>query len=341
MAFSDDYASTFSGDEKGDFLDAPDVVRQSPTTTERVVDTQSGYLVVVKRVDTRFSLSVKRRLGTPPSSAILLTPDESIKLSRILGSVRMETRTAARSNAAPSSNIEGWLQSHDERGRELRPELDFDDADTDDEETDEAGENAARDSDSQTFIARRRNARRRGAQQLNIPVKTIATIAAALVLLPVSAFVGYKVLTAKHEAKPAAAVVSPAVDVEAMEAERVNKFARTFVSDMLDFSPTTYRVSQVHAMSNMSPELLETYWKETHFPLTADQLKSSPQGTTLMITKVDQARLDEQTRSVDIYAELVSPDSKLSNPVHLQLKVATGNDGQLRVLEQKDLSAKK
>lgn len=88
MSFPDDQASPaapFSGDGTGEIFDTPDLVFQSPTTAERIVDTQSGYLVVVKAVDQgRQSLYVKRRVGTPPSSSVLLTPDESVKLSRIL-----------------------------------------------------------------------------------------------------------------------------------------------------------------------------------------------------------------------------------------------------------------
>lgn len=331
MTFSDDYASTFSGDETGDIFDAPDVVRQSPTTTERVVDTQSGFLVVIKRIDSRFSLSVKRRLGTPPVSSILLTPDESIKLSKILGSARADTRSTGRINAPISPDVDGWLASIEDLDREAAESEDLENIEP----------NQVRDPHSRSYTARRpRSTRRRNAPPFKLPLKMIGIVAACLLLLPIMAIGGYKVLTAKHEAKTAA-VVTPAVDVEAIEAERVNKFSRTFVSDMLDFSPASYRVSQVHAMAVMSPELLESYWNETHFPLTAEQLKASPQGMTLMITKVDQQRIDEFTRQVDIYAELVSANSKLSNPVHLQLKVATATDGQLRVLEQKDLTARK
>ncbi len=99
MSFSDDHASQaapFFGDETGEIFDAPDVVFESPTTTERVVDTQSGFLVVIKRVDSRLALSVKRRLGTPPVSSILLTPDESLKLSKILRKAKRRRYFAGR-----------------------------------------------------------------------------------------------------------------------------------------------------------------------------------------------------------------------------------------------------
>ena len=90
MTFSDDPSSPaapFSGD--GSAFDLPDVVLQSPTTSERIVDTQSGFLVVVKRLGDRLGLSFKRHVGTPPSSVVMLSPDESIKLSRILSTTIM------------------------------------------------------------------------------------------------------------------------------------------------------------------------------------------------------------------------------------------------------------
>jgi hypothetical protein len=332
VAFSDDYASTFSGDETGDIFDAPDVVRQSPTTTERVVDTQSGFLVVIKRVDTRLSLSVKRRLGTPPVSSILLTPDESLKLSRILGSSRADSNFSSRINTPISPDVDGWLAS-------------IEDLDLEQDQHQEADDNVEsrqpREPHSRSYTARRpRSTRRRMATPFKVSKTWIIIGASCLVFIPILAIGGYKLITAKHSA-PKPVVATPVINVEALETERVNKFSRTFVSDMLDFSPATYKIAQIHAMANMSPELLEKYWKETHFPLTLDQLKSSPQGMTLMITKLEQHRIDEQARTVDIYAELVSPNSKLNNPVHLQLKIGTSNDGQLRVLEQKDLTAKK
>lgn len=345
MPFSDDYAPTFSNDESGDFLDAPDVVRQSPTTSERVVDTQSGFLVVIKRVDSRFSLSVKRRIGTPPASSILLTPDESIKLSKILGSAHAEYRTSSRVSSRPSSDLEGWLEKVESRQNQLQSQ-NLDVSDRTDEldsdlDLDDSEPGRSRDNHSRPYQGRRPRSARKPVESGKLPLKLIGIVAACLIILPIAAFGGYQLITARHSAPQQVEAPKPAVDVAAVETERVNKFARNFVSDMLDFNPTTYRVSQIHAMANMAPELLDNYWKETHFPLSAAQLKALTQGTTLMITKVDQERLDESLRTVDIYAELVSPDSKLSNPVHLQLKIENTADGQLRVLEQKDLTTKK
>ena len=95
MSSSDDFASPnarFSGDDSSQFLDLPDVVRQSPLTLERVVDTQSGFLVVLKQIERKIALSVKRRVGTPPTSIIAFTPDESLQLSVILANYHLSVR---------------------------------------------------------------------------------------------------------------------------------------------------------------------------------------------------------------------------------------------------------
>lgn len=87
MTYSDDYApstSSFSGDQTGDIFGTPDTVPQSPVAAARVVDTQSGYMVVIKKKEERLALSVKRRIGTPPASHVLLTADESLQLSHVL-----------------------------------------------------------------------------------------------------------------------------------------------------------------------------------------------------------------------------------------------------------------
>ena len=112
MSFSEDRSPTapFVGDETGSIFDSPDLVSQSPTTTERVVDTQSGFLVVIKKIDTRLALSVKRRIGTPPVSSILLTPDESLKLANILATP-LENGAASNVLEAISPEVDAWLSN--------------------------------------------------------------------------------------------------------------------------------------------------------------------------------------------------------------------------------------
>lgn len=53
---------------------------------ERSFETQSGYLVLIKQLGSRYALSFKRQIGTPPSSSIFLTADEAKRLSNMFGS---------------------------------------------------------------------------------------------------------------------------------------------------------------------------------------------------------------------------------------------------------------
>jgi hypothetical protein len=76
--------NVFSGDETGQIFIAPDTVPELTGASEHTVDTQSGFVVNVKNIDGRISLSVKRRVGTPPTSSVVFTPNESLKLSKIL-----------------------------------------------------------------------------------------------------------------------------------------------------------------------------------------------------------------------------------------------------------------
>jgi hypothetical protein len=329
VGFSDDHtssAASFSGDSN--FFESPDVVRTSPTTTERVVDTQSGFLVVLKQVDSRLALSVKRRLGTPPVSSIFLTPDECLKLSRILASNEAGKTVSGRLANNVSGAVDNWLDSVENLEEESAPP----------EDSDDLPYTPAIDHHQRTFVARRprsRSSKRSATPALEISKKQIAIGIAIAVLIPVTAFAANSLLHRAHGTPP------KPVAVEDLETARFDKFARTFVADMLDFNPKTYRVSQVQAMASMVPDLMDKYWQETHFPLSPQQLKSSPQGLTLMITKVTQQRLADTNRDLDIFAELVSTDSKISSPVHLKLTVGTGEDGQLRILDQKDLSPPK
>ena len=53
---------------------------------ERSFETQSGYLVLIKQLGSRYALSFKRQIGTPPTSSIFLTVDEGQRLANIFNS---------------------------------------------------------------------------------------------------------------------------------------------------------------------------------------------------------------------------------------------------------------
>jgi hypothetical protein len=336
LSYSDDYASPaapFSGDETGEIFDAPDVVSQSPTTNERVVDTQSGFLVVIRRLDSRVALSVKRRVGTPPTSTIALTPDESLKLSIILADhVVSQNGKAAVAGRLPPS-IEAWLG---QIGRQERAAATYDPY-NDDLRTDAPAAAAA--TDASSFLSEtKRRARRKQRIVPNRELKIAALSGIAIIVLA-----GGFVLTSlfKHHAKPESAPSTPQPIASALDDLAVDKFSRTFVSEMLDFNPQSYRLSQVQAMAHMAPSVLDKYWQETNFPISKKQLSGLPQGQTLMITKVDQERISAQEKDVDLYAELVSANSKVSNAVHLKIRVVGSADNELKVTNLQDLSSSK
>jgi hypothetical protein len=298
MAFSEDSASSaapFYGD--GSIFDQPDVMLQAPTTTERVVDTQSGFLVVIKRAGERLALSCRRRVGTPPTSNILLTSDESLKLSKILASSTIGMDSASDyddDSAAPVArpNIGGrrrfpFTAPDPEK---LRKSIGF-----------------------------------------KKPLLACGVSLVAVVLIIGGFAAGHQVATTKS--------LSSIADSDPLAVTKIDRFSRMFVSDMLDFNPLTYKLSQVQAMSYMSPELLEKYWKETNFPLSRRQLKTLPQGTTVMINKINQTKIGEDGAAVDIFADLVRTETKLSNPVHIKLRLGLNEEGGIRVLEQEDLTA--
>jgi hypothetical protein len=289
MTFPDDQASPaapFSGDGTGEIFDTPDLVFQSPTTSERIVDTQSGYLVVVKSVDQgRQSLYVKRRIGTPPSSSVLLTPDESLKLSRVL------VGGSAEGSQLPSGVRRATAQEVYET--QYRP---------------------------------RYRAVKRG---LNGPFGLLA--------LTVLLLVGVGILGLQHARPTIITLMSPPPAVNAFEPAAVEKFSRQFVAEMLDFNPQTYRISQVNAMSQMSPELFNSYWRDTHFPLSTSDLRRIPQGNSVTVEKVTQTKIDGNTVQSDVFGKITS--EKTSSPIHLRLKLIADGNGQLRVAEQADVTA--
>lgn len=303
MSFSDDHASPaapFSGDETGDIFNAPDLVLSSPTTAERIVDTQSGFLVVVRRLEGRQALMVRRRLGTPPSSFVVLTPDESIKLSRILAGGWAEVPQGA---AQPAENR---LEEFQELIGQRRA--------------------AALASDLICSGQTRRS--------LKPTPRVLASVGLGWAVLLVGGLIGYS-LEHFRSAQPKPASVAKAPDP--LDAAKVDEFVRRFVAEMLDFNPDTYRVSQIRAMAVMSPELVETYWKDTRFPLSSRQLSSLPHDTTLMITRLLQKRPAQGQVEADVFAQMVQTGSKVGTPVHLRLKLGL-EQGELRVFEQEDLS---
>jgi hypothetical protein len=338
LSLADDHASPaapFYGDETGEIFDTPDLVLESPTTTERVVDTQSGFLVVVRRLGSRSSLSVKRRLGTPPSSSIVLTPDESLQLSRILSGPQAETDVPIKSKAtAVSSNLNEWSTRFASNALERE-----------DETLDETLSNSPLQANElRSRFQSRRPVLDKFIYSSSSLGKGLGQRAVLLSLVTLAAL-STGVLLANHWRarlhKKAVQEVKVIEHGDPTNAD-IDKFVRSYVGNMLDFSPESYRLSQIQAMSVMTPQLVSKYWQETNFPIAEKQLKNGMKRETLVITKVvQQEPLDKTTRVVDVFAQLNAVDGKTSLPTHLQLKLAlTGNQpDEIRVTEQNDLTA--
>ena len=357
MSSSDDFASPgsrFSGDDSGQFFDLPDVVRQSPLTLERVVDTQSGFLIVLKQIERKIALSVKRRVGTPPTSVIAFTPDESLQLSVILANYTVSQQGLPAIAGRLPDSIEHWLAKVDatEYNQSGEPQ---DSSETDSlhsgfsrksfansgsrsrdfESGDELGDVKTPDYPPKASIRSHRRM---------VPNSGIKMVAAAAVLV-VFCLAGLLVSSLMTPTKPSQLseneVVAGAAVVSPLDDKAIDKFARAFVGEMLDFNKRTYRTSQVKAMAHMSPAVLDKYWHETRFPADVNQLNAGPNNQTLMITKVLQERINATEKDVDIFAELVSLNSKISSPVHLKLKVAQTPDNDIEIQDLQDLTAPK
>lgn len=280
-------AAPFSGDESGSIFNNPDVVTESPTTSERVVDTQSGFLLIVRRAQERLALSLKRRIGTPPTSAILLTPDESVQLSKILADAWRPAKGSTLSNDAES------LVSNMGRGN------------------------------------LKGIARGDYGTKVNQGTRPIVLVMVVLALFNFAAgsFAGYFA----HTGAPAKTMVASAVSSDAL-----NLFSRQFVANLLDFNTDTYKMSQIRAMAAMTPELMNTYWTDTEFPLSKEKLGGT---SKLEISKVDCQKLDDHNAITDVKGSMVQANGGKASPVHLMLKLTIDNENQIHVAEQTDLAA--
>lgn len=279
-------AAPFSGDESGSIFNTPDVVSESPTTAERVVDTQSGFLLIVRRAQERLALSLKRRIGTPPTSAILLTPDESLQLSKILGDAWRPAKGSTLSSDAEN------LVSNMGRGN------------------------------------LRGIARGDYGTKVNQGMRPVVMVMVVLALFNFAAgsFAGYFA----HTSAPAKTFATPDVTSDAL-----NLFSRQFVANLLDFDADTYKMSQIRAMAQMTPELMNTYWSDTEFPLSKDKLSGK---TKLEIAKVDCQKLDAHNAITDVKGAMVPANGGKGTPVHLMLKLTIDDENQIHVVEQNDLT---
>ncbi len=346
MTYSDESASSltpFSGDPTGDIFATQDVVARSPLTSTRVVETQSGFLIVVKDVPEkeRLSLSVKRQIGTPPSSSILMTQDESKKLSGILYQApEAPETTKSNSTREKNFNIADSLEASYAASYSSQPELDT---------------YASSNSSSSVGLDEMRTPYRKrkgGVQKANTSSNAEAILLAfanikkrqlAIAGTAFVAFVGIVVgavvlMTPSNSTRAQKEKAATAASVAAAQ-DPLDTFARNFVTNLLDFNPTSYRVSQIKAMAVMEPELMERHWQETSFPLSKRTLAKLPEGQEIVITKVSKEATSASSYDVEIVGEIKSPGKTETSPLALKLEISKSADGQYIVTDQKDLSS--
>jgi hypothetical protein len=276
---------------------------------ESALETQSGFMIVLKGKGDSLTLSVRRRVGTPPNSSVSLTPDEVRHLTNLLSEVMPQAKSekvlvgAARPKAEAQEVPE--LSSLDLFIEKEYPSL-----------------------------AKRK--KRTGQAKIQLPTgKKAIAFTLAIVAVPVLFLTAS--LIASQKGKPAKS--SETIPSEATVPD-LDAFARDFVLSMLDFKSDTYRTSQVKAMSMMVPALADKYWKETNFPLSKMQLKTIPADQEVRIETIKTVKSDENYR-IDVFGGVVtgSKEGSKSMPMHIQLVVKAEKGGKLLVLEQKDLSA--
>lgn len=348
MSYSDESASSltpFNGDPTGDIFASQDVVARSPLTSTRVVETQSGFLIVVKDVPEkeRLSLSVKRQIGTPPTSNILMTMDESKKLSNILYQTPDAQETVPKHLVETSDRIAqaptyGYADRPDAaaygniaNSYSTQPEL----------ETYASPANPPSIDEMRTPYRVRRGGNQKVRTTLhaeaildyfsNVKKRQLAIGGVALIAvvgIAIGAVALFTPSKKKDKETAAAAVNAP---------DPVDTFARTFVTNLLDFNPSSYRVSQIKAMAVMEPELMERHWQETKFPLSKRVLSNLPEGQQVIIEKISKEATSASSYDIEIKGSVTSP-GKDPSPLALKLEVARTMDGQFIVTNQKDLS---
>lgn len=280
------------------------------------LETQSGFMLVFKGAKDKATLSVRRKVGTPPSSAVTLTPDELRRLSNLVGELSPE----------PSSGRQRLAVGSD------RPpaESDFD-----------------------SFVAREypelaQRRRIKKAFPISVPEaifelvtqkKLLLLSGLALAVLVTTAVSTVVFLTSKPFAgAPIAAAPSP-TKAGLSGSLSLEETARTFVLDMLNFRKDSYRQAQIKAMAMMTPDLADRYWSETNFPLSKSQLKTLPQDQEVRIESVVPTTISPGNYQVDVKGNLIGASGTAPTAVVIRLSIIQDASGRLLVSEQKDITA--
>ena len=278
------------------------------TDREAALETQSGFMVVLKAVDGRLVLSLRRKVGTPPTSQVSFTADEVRRL------------TAHLSEVLPQSVSERIQVGEQRQPAENSSELDL--------------------FMSQEYPTLARRKKSKSSFSLAPFLKNRVLLGAAALLL-LALGLGTMLFSGKKESAPAHST-SPEPETRSL-ALNIEKEAERFVTCLLDFKQDTYRSSQIKAMSMMSAELQKKYWQETGFPLSQEQQRRLPKEQEIRIESSLSRKSGAGVHVVDVRGGIVTrengSDSSRSMPMHIQLTMLEDQSGRLTVIEQKDLSS--
>jgi hypothetical protein len=279
------------------------------------LETQSGFMLVFKGAKDKATLSVRRKVGTPPSSAVTLTPDELRRLSNLVGELSPEP--ASRQRVAVGSE---------------RPpaESDFD-----------------------SFVAREypelaQRRRIKKAFPISVPEaifelvtqkKLLLLAGLALAVLVTTAVSTVLFLTSKPFAGAPVASAPSATKAGLAGSLSLEETARTFVLDMLNFRKDSYRQAQIKAMAMMTPDLATRYWNETNFPLSRSQLRALPQDQEVRIESVVPTTISPGNYQVDVKGNLIGASGTAPTAVVIRLSIIQDASGKLLVSEQKDITS--
>lgn len=282
------------------------------------LDIQSGFAIILNKEGGRLQLSVRRKIGTPPGSQVVLTADESQRLANALSS---SLAGSASSRVSQNHNYnQDYKQDYSQEPNFGLPQAA------------EPNSQAEDLSDMEAFLATEfpdlKRKKRSKAQKADLTIlKTAALGLGCLLVLGVIFAMSDRTTTKGATPKSQTQLVDPKAKVE--------DFARLYVSSMLDFRRDSYKASQIKAMSMMGEEQLSKYLKETAFPLSEERIKSLPAEQDVRIETIEFGNQDKDFYLVKVNGGLVemSSGTSKSHPLALDLKISKDP---LMVIEQTD-----
>ena len=312
---------------------------------ECYLETQSGFMFVLKGNRDRAVLSVRRKVGTPPQSAVVLTPDELKRFANLANELIDDSLQAGIQQAQYTGHANLGMPLGDldmSSGNELNDELDT----FNEREYPELANKRKKSAQGQV-----------GAAGLLSDLVDASTsqhlLKTGLLLLGILivSFAGFNLFFGKKSEHGTVTIGNPVTGNDPNQQDQqmsqgaaqaqVESLVRNFVTDLLDFKKDSYRQSQMRAMSMMTPELAQRYWRETKFPLSPAELARTPQDDVIQINSVKSESPALGTYNVDVIADHITNKAGQADhsPIMLRLTVVQSSQGKWLIKDQKDVTS--